>query len=228
MWALRALGRLARPGTTYHTLPDASEGQRGSTTGKLAGKLVENCGDYYIGLAPPPPLGRFGVINVNSAGDHVRPVEVQSVKIEPAHVAAVAGVIARLSKLKVVPTIERAYRADVDGNGKPEVILQATHPDLNGDPADYKRHYYSLIVVLPDVPGAEPAFTGYLQAVKDMASFEVVALDSVADVDLDGSAELLVRARHNEGWQTQVFAYDGKLHELFHSVGGERECPSSN
>jgi hypothetical protein len=61
--------------------------------------------------------------------------------------------------------------------------------------------------------------------VKDWAFFEVLTLDSVADVDLDGKRELLVRVRHAEGWQTQVFRYDGKLKELFRSVGGEGECP---
>ena len=60
-----------------------------------------------------------------------------------------------------------------------------------------------------------------------MASFEVLTLDAVADVDLDGTLELLVRARHAEGWQTQVFRYNGELNEVFHSVSGEGQCPAA-
>jgi hypothetical protein len=56
----------------------------------------------------------------------------------------------------------------------------------------------------------------------------VLTLDAVADVDLDGKLELLVRARHAEGWQTQIFRYSGALSEIFHSVGGEGQCPGAS
>ena len=220
------LKRLAKKGSAYQLLPSSTEPGSGAGRGKLSGKLRAECAEFYLGLAGRSAARGFAVVSAGS-GESVRAVPLQSTKIEPAYAAAVAGIVARIARQKVSPTIEQAYRIDLDGNGKPEVILQATHPDLNGDPAEYMPQYYSLIVVLADSPGAEPAFTGYLQGAKDMADFQVLTLDSVADLDLDGKRELLVRARHNEGWQTQVFAYDGKLKELFHSVGGEGQCPGS-
>jgi hypothetical protein len=225
--AREILRRLAKQRAAYQVLRSATEETAGPGTGHLSGKLREECAEFFLRLAVPTAARGFAVVSAGGPSEPVRPVTLQSAKIEPAYTAAVAAIVARASKRKISPAIEHAYRIDLDGNGKPEVILQATHPDLNGAPAKYKPQYYSLIVVLPDTPGAEPVFTGYLQADKDMAFFEVLTVDSVADVDFDGKRELLVRARHDEGWQTQVFAYDGKLKELFRSTGGEGECPKS-
>jgi hypothetical protein len=216
--------KVAKPGTLYQLLPSATQATPGGK-GKLSGKVREECNDFYLALAKPSPGTGFAV--ASTTGEPVHAVELKSGKIEPGYVAIVANIVERASKRKVRPRIERAYRVDLDGNGKPEVVLQATHPALNGDPAKYRPEYYSLLVVLPDTEGAEPVYTGYLQADKELSSFEVVTLDAVADLDLDGRRELIVRARYEEGFQTQVFAYDGKLKDLFHSASGERECPGS-
>jgi hypothetical protein len=120
-------------------------------------------------------------------------------------------VLQRATQLTIEPKIDAVYSVDLDGNGKPEVVLQAAHPDLATDFADYEPEYHSLIIVLPDQPGTEPAYAGYLQATQPPGSFEVVSVDAVADVDADGQLELLVRARHTEGFQTQVFRYQGGL-----------------
>jgi hypothetical protein len=219
------VNRLARKGAAYHLLPSTSGAA--AAKGQLTGKVREDCAEFHVALASPAAAQGFAIVTPEDGGQPVRSVKLEDVKVEPAYTAAVAGIIARATKRKIAPKIVNAYRADLDGDGKPEVILQATHPDLNGDPPKYKPQYYSLIVVLPGEAAKEPAFTGYLQAVKEMADFEVLTLDSVADVDRDGKSELLVRARHAEGWQTQVFGYDGKLNELFHSVGGEGACPGA-
>jgi hypothetical protein len=219
----RVLRRLAKRKPAYQVFPAVDSGMPGPGKGKLSGRVRAKCGEYYFGLAGRSIAQGFAA--VNTTGDPVPPVQLQQVAVKPTYTKAVADLIARVAKVKVAPTIERAYSVDLDGNGKPEIILQATHPDLDGDPPDYKPEYYSLIVVLSDAAGVEPAFTGYLQAAKDWSSFEVLTIDSVADVDLDGKRELLVRSRFEEGWLTQVFRYDGKLKELFNSGGGERECP---
>jgi len=48
-------------------------------------------------------------------------------------------------------------------NCTPEMIVQATHPDLQTDFAHYRPEYYSLIVVLPDREQAQPVHAGYVQ-----------------------------------------------------------------
>ena len=180
------LRRLAKRKPVFQVFPSADWESAGPSKGNLSGRMRAKCGDYYFGLA-----GRsvaLGFAAVNTTGDPVPPVQLQQVAVKPAYTKAVADLIARVAKVKVAPTIERAF---VDlGNGKPEIIFQATHPDLDGDPPDYKPEYYSLIVVLPDAAGVEPAFTGYLQAAKDWAFFEVLTLDSVADVDLGRQARV--------------------------------------
>ena len=224
----RLLKRLVKGKPTYQVCPSPRQETTVSVSGRLSGRLRSECGDYYAALARPSAAGGFAIVSSAGTVGVAPPAPMQSVDVKPAYVAAVAGLIARATKLKVSPTIERAYSVDLDGNGKPEIVLQATHPDLQGAPPEYKPEYYSLIVVLPDAAGAEPVFAGYLQSVKDWDFFEVLEVDSVADVDGDGKPELLVRARFEEGWQTQVFRFDGKLKELFREVAGEGQCPGSN
>ena len=225
---IQALGQIVRRGSSYLGLPQAgdSKAQTPVGQGKLSGEIRQECGYYAAVLAAPTDGRGFAVVGTTSGT--ARPnitSRLHDIAVDPRHVEAVRDLIKRLAKQKVAPNIERAYEIDLDGNGKPETLLQATHPDLNGDPAKYLRNHYSLLVVLPDVPAAEPAFTGYLQGARELAFFQVLTIDSAADVDGDGRPELLVRARNAEGWQTQVFRYDGSLKEIFHSVGGEGQCP---
>jgi hypothetical protein len=228
-----AIDRLSARGLSFQRISPATDppaaGATSDGTGTLAGGARTHCGDYYLPLARPAAVHGFAVVLAGGSEKDraaLTAPRLQPVKALPAQVAAVAALIKRTIKRNVTATIEHAYRLDLDGNGTPELLLQATHPDLNGDPAKLKPGYYSLIVVLHDGDVSAPAFVGYLQGAKDFADFEVLTLDSAADIDLDGKAELLVRARHNEGWQTQVFRYDaGRLIELFRSVGGEGECP---
>jgi hypothetical protein len=217
--------RLAARDAAYILLPSASAGTASALQGKLSGNVREDCFELRAELAAPSAALGFAIVR---DAPSARSAPLQSVAVEPSYVAAVAQVIEAASGLKLTPTIEHAYRVDLDGQGKPEIVLQATHPELAGDPAEYKPEYYSLLVVLSDDRSSTPAHTGYLQAAQSLGSFEVLALDAVADVDLDGKLELLVRARHAEGWQTRVFRYTGALNEIFHSVGGEGQCPEAS
>lgn len=103
-------------------------------------------------------------------------------------------------------------------------MIEATHPDLATDFADYKPEYYSLIIVRPDDATLAPVYHGYLQSKQESPGFEVISLDAVADVEGDGRWELLVRTRHHEGWQSQVFHYEHALKQIFYSIGGESDC----
>jgi hypothetical protein len=214
---------LARAGAPLEIFAPAGQPKPGAPPrGALSGGVKESCNEFSLALTGSAGARGFAVV---SKDVHPRPVE--ETKPDPAHAAALAALLARVGKVKVAPTIEHAYRVDLDNDGKPEIVLQATHPDLKGDPPKYKRQYYSLIVVLPGQGTGEPAFTGYMQATPDLADFEVLTVDSVADVDGDGRPELLVRARHAEGWQTQVFRYTGRLEEVFRSTAGEGQCPGT-
>jgi hypothetical protein len=217
------LKQLART-REYVLLPSLSSEPTATGRGALTGSMREDCGDYFLQLAKPPPALVFAVLNTLAPA---QPVPVARVGVESQHVAAVAQLLERVGHVKLAPTIERAYRVDLDGDEKPELILQATHPELAGDPPEYKPEFYSLLVVLAADATVAPAYWGYMQASEDLSGFRVLALDAVADVDLDGKRELLVRIRHAEGWQTRAFHFspDKGLTELFNSVGGERDCP---
>jgi hypothetical protein len=181
--------QMAQARAGYIVLPSATAQTGTAVEGLLQGKLRNNCGELYTALSAPPPFG-FAVCG---AASPVRFVALAAVHAGARERDAVIEIVKAASDIVIAPAIEAAYSVDLDGNGLPEVILQATHPDLQTDFADYRPEYYSLIVVLPDREEGRPVYAGYVQAASPKGGFEVFALDAVADVDSDGVLELLVR-----------------------------------
>jgi hypothetical protein len=210
---------MARP--PYTLLPSISLGTSSTREGRLQGTVRKACGYLHMPLAAASPV-RFGFA-VAGKGEAVHPLPLRPISVSAAQSAAIAGVLQRVSGIGIKPTITAAYSVDLDANGKPDFVVQSTHPDLEGDIQKYRREYHSIIVVLPDRPDAKPTYVGYLQHAGETPwGFEVFALDSVADLDGDKRVEFIVNVRHVEGFQTRVFRYrDESLQEVFRSVGGE-------
>jgi len=204
----------------YTLLPSVSGGTVAPLNGALQGSIRNNCGELYAALPTALPFG-FAVAGVTPS---IRFAALSPASAGPREIAAVTAIVKAQSGVEITPSIQAVYSVDLDDNGAPEVIVQATHPDLETDFPDYKPEYHSLIVVLPDHPGAQPVSTGYVRGADPNGGFEVFALDAVADVDSDGKLELLVRGRHNEGTQTLIYRYDGSVKEVFRTAGGEGTC----
>jgi hypothetical protein len=210
--------QVARSHAGYTLLPSTAAHTEAMFHGALQGSVRNDCGELYATLSAAPPAFGFGVAGAESS---VRSVPLVAVSTGARARDAIIEVVKAASGVAVEPAIEAVYSIDLDGNGTPEVIVQATHPDLQTDFADYRPEYYSLIVVLPDQASARPVYAGYIKAKSGEGGFEVFSLDAVADVDSDGKLELLVRGRHNEGTQTLVYRYDGAVNEVFRTVGGK-------
>jgi hypothetical protein len=218
-----ALKRVVAHHPDYTLLPSVTAGTTTAARGKLTGDLHEHCYEINAALAAPSLVYGFGALSTVAP---IRPEKLEPATVAPTYFAVVAKLLRDVAHVEVTPVIERAYQIDLDGDGRREVVLQATHPDLNDAPPDYKPEYYSLIAILPGSGSARPAFSGYMQGSDERKHFEVLTLDAVTDLDFDGTLDLLVRARHAEGWQTRILRYaGGQLTETFRSVGGEGECP---
>jgi hypothetical protein len=202
-------------------LPSAVRQTASAFDSTLQGTIRNDCGELYAALSAPPPA--FGFV-VAGAATALRSVALSPTAAGPRETTAVIQLVKAQSGVEITPNIEAVYSVDLDGDGSTEIIVQATHPDLNTDFADYKPEYYSLLLVLPAHAGGQPAYAGYIRAASPNGGFEVFALDAVADVDSDGVLELLVRGRHNEGTQTLVYHYDGSIREVFRTAGGEGSC----
>lgn len=211
----------ARP--AYTLLPSVAAATSAEQTGSLQDSLRNECGELFTKLAEDAPAQGFAVAGAAGA---VKFQPLKRINVTPAQRAAVARLLQAATKLAIKPNIKAAYSIDLDGNGKPEIVVVASHPDLDTDFAHLKPEYYSLLIVLPDHPDAEPVYAGYLQATQQRG-FEVLDLDAAADLEGDGRLDLLVRARHEEGFQAQVFRYQDGLTQVFQSAGGEGNCKGS-
>ncbi len=205
----------------YRVLSPVGEPIGSPNDGVLSGKVRHECGDLFAALSVRSNAEGFAI---SGAHHEPQPRAVEVLGVRPEHEKAVVELLTSHGVPVERSVIEKAYRIDLDGDGSSEVVLQATHPDLLEDFQAEEVGHYSVLVIVPVAGGASPFSIGYTVSDSENTGFEVVSLDTVADLDADGSMELIVQARHYEGWQTQIYGYDNGVAELFRTVSGERDC----
>jgi len=150
----------------------------------LTGLHRRECDDVYVQLA--------------AASDNVSFLLTGTHALQPRPVIKATLTAAQLATLKtLVKTKSKVddwnnfvvVSADLDGDGTQEIVVEATDKIL-----DDESFTFSVIVVFS--PGHKPVLLGYLAAESDDASW--TSLDSIADMNGDGSMELIIL--HDESW----------------------------
>ncbi len=132
-----------------------------------------------------------------------RPVE-QFEPASPPYPQAAAEVAAGLG-VTTPPTVTQVLRSDLDGSGTKEVVVSAGHV---ADPEAPSAGDWS-VVFLRRVVGdgvATSVVASSVAGAGDPAEFQQVQVSSLADLNGDGTMELVVDGRSTEGRWTSVHA----------------------
>jgi hypothetical protein len=114
-----------------------------------------------------------------------------------------------------VAKLDQAFRVDLDGDGREEVVLTATRVIRNFEPGrERKRVYdaYSVVLIRKIVNGrtrnivVEGEFSPKSDVFYDGYTYEV---SSVADLNGDGKMEILMHGEYYEGSNTAVLELNG-------------------
>jgi hypothetical protein len=110
--------------------------------------------------------------------------------------------------------LEQAYRSDLDGDGREEVILTATRVIRNAEERPRRKmDAYSVVLVRKIVNGKpqniilDSEFVPKSDAFYDGYTYEVSA---IADLNGDGKMEIVLHGEYSEGSHTAVFEVNGR------------------
>ncbi|HEX2202924.1 MAG TPA: hypothetical protein VHG91_06490 [Longimicrobium sp.] len=200
--AERAAGRI-RAGERYRVY--AGERMAGASTGTKPKSIEEPCADTY--LVDLSPAREGADVAVGGAWNAVpRPVT----RLDPAgpvYRAAVRDILQRNGIRNPVVRITRVVRVDLEGDGRDEVIVAASHAADDDDPTSSKAGDYSVLFVRKVVRGQVRTLMLGEQYHPRAATFNApstFSLQGVYDLDGDGRLEVLAHSAYYEGASTAV------------------------
>ena len=131
------------------------------------------------------------------------PVAVET-DLDDLHIEAVTGVLMSLG-IEAEPVIFQQVVADIDGDGNEEIAIVAKDlsDDLFGQPGDY-----SVVILRKMIEGEwQTAILDTSLAEPDSAYILSHSIAAIADLNGDGTMEIVVDAAYYEGAGTTAFAY---------------------
>jgi len=166
-----------------------------------------------------PAFDGYGSGIAVSGGLELHPRPVRELRPESLdYTADTAALLADLGLAEAPVKITRAVAVDLDGDGTDEVVYTAEHPDLATsvweDSDEYSPvGFYNLLAIRQDVGGSVDSLLVYQSTyteenVGQATSVFPVNLNAIADLNGDGSMEIVVDGSYYEGVFASVFEYD--------------------
>lgn len=125
---------------------------------------------------------------------------------------AVSSVLASKGLAKSAPKITQIFQTDLDGDGKDEVVLNATF-FKQGSPSRARIGDYSFILLRKVGSGGKvenTVLTGdFVKNATDVQAPAEYKISALADLNADGKMEAVVYARYYEGEWVEVFESKG-------------------
>ncbi|GGL97494.1 hypothetical protein [Deinococcus aerophilus] len=216
---LPALQGPGRPGTYVRRAP--GEGPTPVRAG-LPQSFGVPCEDaYHLPVTPVNVPDRFQLFTASDLNAWPRPVTALPAS-SPIYREIVRAELVRRGLPNPTVRLVGLTRADLDGNGTQEVIIEATHhagqpgdlfPPRSGQPGDYSivllRHVVGeqvrTVTLAADVAPRTPATENGASAVRPLAVLSRLA--GVADLNGDGRMELLLYEAYYEGSAFRVWEW---------------------
>lgn len=196
----------------YQIFPTLGKPSQATATKPMSDKEPP-CPDLYTVKLQPEP-SKSGVIGL-AAGWNPQPHPVTEVKPDMYH-DSVAQVLRENGVANPNVRITRALQADMDGDGKQEVVLSATYRATQepGPIPSATSGDYSLVLLLHDASNQKPTLVAsdiYSKSVEFAAPLEF-HIPGIFDLNGDGTMEIVLSSAYYEGASTGVYALrDGKV-----------------
>jgi hypothetical protein len=193
--------KLVKEGETFQT-PD----QAGVKTATGPAKPVDGpCGDAW----EVPLAAELGAdaIAITTAGAFQTPKTIPS----DARVYQIAfRTVLDQQGIRSPVKIDQLWQADLDGDGKPEVLASLYHASKPGEAVNQPGDYSLIAVRFSDaqkrVKTYVPIVERYTRGGDDVTRLR---LGPLVDIDGDGKPELIVRGEYLKGKFTHVYRYKG-------------------
>ena len=207
-----AVASLMAGGEQYRLFtPEGPAG--GAVGGKPARPTSYPCEHTYFMDFTPEVANILGV--AVSGENNLSPRQVTNSNVDQATRDAISALLKKNGVGKSELRITRAIWADLEGDGKTEVVVNATNMQLTdaGFPSpDAQAGDYSLIAIVRDGVLVQQLIGQYHVQGSTFSAPEEFRLMAVLDLNADGTYEIISDGRYYEGGSSSVMSIKGKAY----------------
>lgn len=159
-------------------------------------KIIE--GDGVGGLWLEGPSDLHSVVSTNATATVPRPVS-QLSNSNSAYVAVVAKTLKSRGITAATVNLTRVLRTDLDGDGRQDVLIEATNIEGDNWPEpETKRGQYSVVILRTETRSGVKQFDLLVTPTKETLA-DMNRIRAVADFDGDGVMEFVTSSNYYEG-----------------------------
>jgi hypothetical protein len=143
---------------------------------------------------------------------------------QPAYQTIIRGVLKQHGLPNAAVNIRKVVRIDLDGDGKDELIINATTSRQSYPDARPRQNDYSLVVLCKNINGKMvtiPVEEEYYQRNLEFAAPNEYTLEAVLDTNGDGVMEIIIGWVYYDGIGKSIYEYkNSKMHRVLDSGWG--------
>ena len=206
-------GKAIKPGTSFRLF--TLKGEQGQVTVQKSAPMDDVCMDIWM-AEMESPVDQPAIAIAADWNPMPRAVKVSSTK-QDVYVNAVSELLTAQGIAKPVVKITQHLRIDLEGDGKDEVLLSATHyPAAEGEgsaPTSAGEGNYSFTALrrLLDGKVVTQILEGeFYEKATEFSAPNVHSIGGVLDLNGDGKMEIILHSQYYEGGATTVWQVEAK------------------
>jgi hypothetical protein len=206
-------GKAIKPGTSFRLF--TLKGEQGQVTVQKSAPMDDVCTDIWMAELDSP-VDQPAIAVAAEVNPMPRRVKIADTK-QDVYVKAVRELLIAQGIAKPVVKITQHLRVDLEGDGKDEVLLSATHyPAAEGEgsaPTSAGAGNYSFTALRRLVGGkvVTQILEGeFYEKATEFSAPNVHSIGGVLDLDGDGKMEVILHSHYYEGGATTVWQVEAK------------------